>query len=136
MRLPNIRQKIKDLPDLPKDIFILLLIFLVGTGAFLLGQYSVYEEKKGGELRIIEESHPNSLSMLVSPESLSARVTKEDTTPTSPLGMYVGSRSGTTYHLPWCTGAKRIKEENRIWFNSREDAVKKGYKPATNCKGI
>ncbi len=49
---------------------------------------------------------------------------------------YVGSKNGTKYHLPTCSGAKNIKEENRIWFGSREEAEAKGYQPASNCKGI
>lgn len=51
-------------------------------------------------------------------------------------GIYVASKNGTKYHLPSCSGAKRIKEENKIWFNSKQEAVQAGYEPAKNCKGI
>lgn len=54
----------------------------------------------------------------------------------SEKGAYVASKSGTKYHLPWCPGAKQIKESNKIYFASKEDAEAKGYTPATNCKGI
>jgi hypothetical protein len=49
---------------------------------------------------------------------------------------YVGSRKGTKYHLPWCPGAKAISEENKVWFQSKDEAEMKGYTPAANCKGI
>ncbi len=49
---------------------------------------------------------------------------------------YVGSRNGTKYHLPWCAGAKQIKEENKVWFGTKGEAEKAGYAPASNCKGI
>lgn len=49
---------------------------------------------------------------------------------------YVGSKNGTKYHLPWCAGAKQIKEENKVWFSSKTEAEKAGYSPASNCKGI
>lgn len=55
---------------------------------------------------------------------------------TSQTGKYVASISGTKYHLPSCSGAKRIKEENKVWFNSKEEAEKAGYKPASNCPGL
>jgi hypothetical protein len=57
---------------------------------------------------------------------------------TSPVteGAYVGSRKGTKYHLPWCAGAKTISEENKVWFQSKEEAASRGYTPAQNCKGI
>lgn len=51
-------------------------------------------------------------------------------------GSYVGSKNGTTYHLPWCSGAKRMKEENKVWFATKADAEAAGYHAAANCKGI
>lgn len=54
----------------------------------------------------------------------------------SQVGKYVASISGTKYHLPDCSGAKRIKEENKVWFNSKEEAEKAGYEPAGNCPGL
>lgn len=49
---------------------------------------------------------------------------------------YVGSRNGSKYHLPWCSGAQRIKEENKVWFGSKSEAEGRGYTPAKNCEGI
>lgn len=49
---------------------------------------------------------------------------------------FVASISGTKYHLPSCSGAKRIKEENKVWFSTKEDAELAGYGPAGNCPGI
>ena len=51
-------------------------------------------------------------------------------------GMVLGSSNGSVYHYPWCSGALRIKEENKIWFASIADAESKGYKPASNCPGL
>lgn len=51
-------------------------------------------------------------------------------------GAYVGSKTGTTYYLPWCGSANRIKEENKVWFSSKTEAEAAGYKSASNCKGI
>lgn len=66
---------------------------------------------------------------------------KENTTVIQPesiikTGLYVASKNSTKYHLPSCSGAKRIKEENKVWFNSKEEAERAGYEPAKNCKGI
>jgi hypothetical protein len=138
MRLPNILKKIKEIPDMPKDIFILCVIFLVGIGSFLLGKYSANEEKRGVDLRItntpLTSEQPATDEKTHSPSTRTLNIAQP--TNSSAPGMYLGSRGGTTYHLPWCSGAKRIKEENKIWFLTKEDAVSKGYKPASNCKGI
>lgn len=48
--------------------------------------------------------------------------------------MFVGSINSNKYHLPDSSWAKRIKEENRIWFESVEDAEAKGYIPASCVK--
>jgi len=48
----------------------------------------------------------------------------------------VASKNGTVYHYVWCSGAKRIKEENKIYFDSPEEAEAAGYRPAKNCPGL
>ncbi len=48
----------------------------------------------------------------------------------------VGSKTGTKYHLPECSGAKRIKPENLVTFESIEAAEAAGYTPAANCPGL
>ncbi|MDB4992261.1 MAG: protein of unknown function with transrane region [Parcubacteria group bacterium] len=51
-------------------------------------------------------------------------------------GTYVASKTGTKYYLPSCATAKRIKDENKVWFNTKAEAEAKGYGPASNCKGL
>lgn len=47
---------------------------------------------------------------------------------------YVGSIKSDKYHYPTCTYAKRILEENQIWFESIEETEAAGYKPCGVCK--
>ncbi len=147
MRLPDTLKKIKDYPDLPKDVFILLLILLVGMGSFLLGRLSAVEEGGKKDLRIRTNALPASVGVSreggVSvdtktplPPRESASLPLDGTEKVGGQGMYVGSKNGQAYYLPWCGGVKRIKEENKVWFASKADAEAKGYKPAGNCKGI
>jgi FtsZ-interacting cell division protein ZipA len=49
---------------------------------------------------------------------------------------YVGSKNSDVFHLPDCPGAKRINEENKKCFSSKNEAEKAGYRPAKNCPGI
>lgn len=53
-----------------------------------------------------------------------------------PSGTYLASKNGTKFYLPECSGAKRIKEENKIWFYTKEEAMAAGFGPAANCKGL
>lgn len=42
--------------------------------------------------------------------------------------------SSKKYHYTWCSGAKRIKPENQIWFHSAQEAESGGYALAGNCQ--
>lgn len=48
----------------------------------------------------------------------------------------LASKSGTKFYFIWCSGSNRIKEENRVFFQSIDEAIKKGYQPAKNCPGM
>lgn len=54
----------------------------------------------------------------------------------TPLGNLVASKSGTRVYYVWCSGVSRIKAENKVFFNNLDEALKKGYKPASNCPGM
>ncbi len=43
-------------------------------------------------------------------------------------GKYIASKTGVKYHAPKCDWAKRIKKANAVWFDSKEEAKKAGYK--------
>ncbi len=67
-------------------------------------------------------------------ENVASSVQSDNTE--KPDKLLVGSKNGSKYHYPWCSGAKRIKEENKIWFASAEEAKRAGYTPAVNCPGL
>lgn len=48
----------------------------------------------------------------------------------------IASKKSTTkkFHYLWCSGAKQIKEENKLWFDSASAAQAAGYTLAANCE--
>ncbi|PIZ51575.1 hypothetical protein COY27_03310 [Candidatus Woesearchaeota archaeon CG_4_10_14_0_2_um_filter_33_13] len=42
-------------------------------------------------------------------------------------GKFVASKRGKFFHLPKSEWAKKIKKENQVWFQSKEEALKQGY---------
>lgn len=48
-------------------------------------------------------------------------------------GLFVGSVTSKKYHRPDCRYALKIKPENRIYFDSVEDARSQGYLPCKTC---
>lgn len=122
----------------PEGVLTLLVVLFVCIASFGLGYIA---GKDAGREGIVIQQRPKAEIEHVQ-ESLSASAgqaivsTPEEIPALSAGGQYVASKKGTKYHLPWCAGAKSMKEENKIWFNSKEEAEKAGYTPASNCKGI
>lgn len=120
---------------IPKDVLLVAAILLTATGSFGLGYLAGQDSASvEGHDIWIEKRAQKSL-----PAAAIEAVEAPEEVPAEPIaagGGYVASKSGKAYHLPWCPGAARIKEENKIWFASKEEAEAKGYAPAKNCKGI
>lgn len=118
-------------------LFAPLCVLLAGILGFGLGRVSkltdarvpvVIENQVFGGANGTLSTQAAALSGAAVPDSAAA--------PPPTMGGVVGSRQGTKYHYPWCSGVARIKEGNRVWFDSIEAARAAGYAPATNCKGL
>lgn len=92
------------------------IVVLVGLSAFGLGRLSVRSAEEPPRLVIQEAS--------------------AQTATAEARGSFVASATGTKYYLSSCAGAARIKEENRIYFASAQEAQAAGYEPAANCPGL
>ena len=51
-------------------------------------------------------------------------------------GLVAESRNGKRYYYPWCAGLNRIKEANKVWFDSEKSAEVKGYTLASGCERL
>lgn len=117
------------------DVYISLVIVLVGLAGFGLGRLSkVYDERPPVR---IEEAFPEA-SMGAGEGGPALSEVEGSVLPASvqESGSLVGSKNSNKYHFPWCSGAQSISEANKIWFASREEAEGAGYIPAKNCKGL
>ncbi|MBU3968674.1 hypothetical protein KJ991_00445 [Patescibacteria group bacterium] len=115
--------------SLSNEIFVISMIILIGFAGFGLGRLSILE---GQKLPISVENIKND-KMLADVSSSVKNIIDENQ---NSGGLVVASKNGTKYHYPWCSGAKRINEANKIYFSSIEEAKKAGYTPASNCKGL
>lgn len=132
LMLTDFLNKIKAfLQENQRDLYLAALVFLTSVGSFGLGRLSaIWPEKEpiqivNDETRMTNvETGSLSPSLDISHSSFTAG------------GAFVASRNGSSYHLPDCPGAKQIKDENRLWFQTAEAARAAGYKPAGNCPGL
>ncbi|MFT7645220.1 MAG: hypothetical protein ACI9BF_000896 [Candidatus Paceibacteria bacterium] len=107
--------------------FTSLLIILVASVSFGLGRNSVMESG--------QNSNNTSQVGVIFSESLDFQPDIGHIKSTDKVQI-VASKSGAKYHLLSCPGASRIKEENKLFFNSITLAKAAGYKPAANCPGL
>jgi len=95
--------------------------------AFLLGFLTGKQQQTPS---VVLSCSPDVLKTLSIPvASLSHNgITKEGSATIKPItGAFMGSKNGTKYYTPGCSGTTRIKPENYIWFTSVEDAQLQGY---------
>lgn len=108
--------------------FTAIVLVLVALTAFGLGRQSVGEFEKVGGAAVEEVG--------LSPAPSTAKTTNDSKNINLPSTYYVGSVNGEVYHLPHCSGAQRISEQNKVIFKTKTEAEAAGYRPAANCKGI
>lgn len=106
-------------------LFTVTVILLVGIISFGLGRISIQGT-----------SDISSESVNTVPFKQIESLNREATTQVENDRAVVVSRAGTKYHLLDCPGAQQMKEENRIEFDSIDEARAAGYEPAGNCAGI
>ena len=130
-------------------IYITGLLLVIGIGSFGLGRLSVVGEATAANPTtplvqlMASGTRPTPVTMTESSlergqaslKNAAAVVLSESPKPAL-TGPYVASKSGSKYYLVSCSGVKRIKEENKIFFASVHDAVASGYSPAANCPGL
>jgi hypothetical protein len=118
-KIKEVKKKIKPIEDELIIVITIVLVALIGFG--LVRLYKIRENKTPITIENIFENGPD--------KKIGERAAEMEK-------LFVASKSGTKYHYPWCPSALKIKEENKIWFSTREEAEKAGYTPAANCKGL
>ena len=66
-------------------------------------------------------------------ESIQNPTKTRDTLPSN-TALIIASKNGTTYFYSWCSGISRIKPENKITFNSEQEAINSGRRKSSTCK--
>lgn len=130
--------KFKAFATSPESYYGVLLI-CIALAAFGLGRLSGLTQVSTSNIASagIErfDAHPKIETVSTETESTESQDGASEPAVSS-AKTYVASKNGTKYHLPWCSGAQRMKEENKVWFETKEEAEAQGYAPAANCKGI
>jgi predicted nucleic acid binding AN1-type Zn finger protein len=115
-----------------KDVLIVIIIILVGLGSFELGRLSKndigspkmeYKDPNSAQDANITDSAVNGL-----PQDKSSTIIN------SSGKNFFASSKGKKYYTINCSAGKTIKQENRVYFTTGEEAEKAGYTLSSECK--
>ena len=118
---------------MPREGEIIFVVALISIAiiSFSLGRLSAINDRKA-PIQVLGDKPAQTAEVLSSVKEKPEPKAKID----EKNALYVGSKNGSVYHFPWCPGAQKMKEENKILFSSKEEAEKAGYRPAANCDGL
>lgn len=115
-----------------KDILTVIIVILVGLVSFELGRLSKEGESSG--IKILSGQAVNQNANIVStlnnmPENA---FNTFDTNPNKKN--FFASSKGSKYYSLGCSAGKTIKQENRVYFTTGEEAQVAGYTLSSSCK--
>lgn len=136
MTIAELRERGKKfVTGVPRDALVVGILLLSSSASFGLGILAGADAGRGSDFSITEI--PLATSTLSADAFTNAPAHTTPAPATIPAGgEVVASKNGSKYYLPWCAGALRITDANKVWFASREEAEAKGYVPANNCPGL
>lgn len=105
-----------------------MIVVLVAIASFGLGRLSIVLDTRQPVRIIPPVSQTASVGTIP--------VSKPDSVSVTTHKPYVASKTGKAYYLRSCAAADRIKEENKVWFSTTQEAEKAGYTKAANCPGL
>ncbi|OGI84753.1 hypothetical protein A3F97_03300 [Candidatus Nomurabacteria bacterium RIFCSPLOWO2_12_FULL_41_10] len=116
-----------------KDILIVIIVILTGLGSFELGRLSKEANSSGIKIEYGDQQEANAISSI---EPISATFNNSQTNniiSNSGKNFFASSR-GTKYYSLGCSAGKTIKQENRVYFTTGEEAQRAGYMLSASCQ--
>jgi len=115
--------------DTGKDIMIVIIVILVGLGSFELGRLSKESSSNSIKIEYPDENTNQGasvISALTDVENMKTSVNNSGKT-------FFASSRGSKYYTISCSAGKTIKQENRVYFATGEEAQKAGYTLSSSC---
>ncbi|MCK5085339.1 hypothetical protein KAK05_01365 [Candidatus Parcubacteria bacterium] len=118
-----------------EKLFLLFGFILILVAGFFSG-YSYSQEQIEKQSIIIEDPDESCVDLFFNRSEINLNSqlkddnasSKEISTPKQNLELFVASKNSKLYHKADCVYVNRIKEENKIFFNSAQEAEDMGLK--------
>lgn len=115
-----------------KDILVILVVILVGLASFGLGRLS--KEGSGGGLRVEYKDQAGNMAPVANALVGIRSLEMNSMSVQNSLGNFFASTRGKKYYPANCSAGKSLKPENRIYFDTREEAEGQGYELSSSCR--
>ena len=109
-----------------KDILIVIIVILVGLGSFELGRLSKESSSSGIKIEYTDPAAEQAASPILSQNFANSTVSTDKN--------FFASNKGTRYYSLGCSGGKTIKQENRVYFATADEAERAGYTISSSCR--
>jgi hypothetical protein len=113
-----------------KGVLTVMIIVLVGFGAFELGRLSKENTSSGVQIEYNQPAVAEEANVFSAVEY--ASIPKNNVSKSSSKNFFASNR-GSKYYPVGCSGGKTIKQENRVYFVTSEEAEKAGYTLSSSC---
>jgi len=112
------------------DILVVIIIILVGLGSFELGRLSKEDTSSGIKIEYDDQYQGiNQTANAISAVTDVGRLENNSSGKT-----FFASSRGSKYYSTSCSAGKTIKQENRVWFTTGEEAERAGYVLSSSCQ--
>lgn len=122
-----------------QTFFFVAVVVGVGVSSFSLGRLSVLHElPDNGPISVprVTQVTPSPIEVGQGVQVVDTSTLRSSDKSIATKEFVVASASGTKYHFSHCAGAKQIKEENKLYFDSATLAEAAGYTLAANCSPV
>lgn len=118
--------------DKGKDILTVIIVILVGLGSFELGRLSKENGSSGIKIEYPSQNENQPANAISATES-SSLLQNTEIEKNSNGKTFFASSKGSKYYSISCSAGKTIKQENRVYFTTREEAQAAGYTLSSGC---
>jgi|SRR3989344_5033544 len=109
-----------------KDVLVVLIVILVGLGSFTLGRLSKNSSNAGIKIEYIDQTISQGANVV-------SAINSTEKSTNDGKNFFASSR-GSKYYPLGCAAGKNIKQENRVYFNTRGEAESAGYELSSSCR--
>ncbi len=133
--MEKIKQFIKEdiQSDRGKDILTVMIVILVGLASFGLGRLSKNTISSGIKIEYSNTLNNQDANAVSAVNYINSQSSQKITNSSSSKTFFASNR-GSKYYSIGCSGGKTIKQENRVYFATGEEAERAGYELSSACK--